>query len=72
MDKPSSGILHGIKAIAEHLGLTDRQAKHLAAKHGLPTFKLGKTVCSRRSDVDAWFASKAAASRNAIESAATA
>ena len=63
MDKTPSDILHGLKAIAKHAGLTDRQAKHLAASHGLPTFKLGKSVCSRRSDVDAYFAAKAANAR---------
>jgi hypothetical protein len=51
-------VLHGMTAIAEAFGLNRRQAEHLKIEHGLPTFKVGKTVCARRGAVAAWFATQ--------------
>ena len=48
-----SNLLHGVKAIAAHLGVRPRQVYHHAATGRIPTFKLGKTVCSTRSSLDA-------------------
>jgi hypothetical protein len=48
-------LLHGYQAIADHLGLSRRQAEHMAA-NGLPTFKVGRTVCARRSALARYFA----------------
>lgn len=56
-------LLRGVSAIAEHLGLGYRQAYHLHETGGLPTFKLGASVCARRSALNAWFAEKEAQSR---------
>lgn len=54
-------LLWGVPAIARHLGLRTRQAEHLKEKHGLPAFKIGKTVCAKAADLDAWLASRALA-----------
>jgi hypothetical protein len=42
-------ILYGVKDIAEHLGLTSRQVEHRILRGSIPTFKIGRTVCSTRS-----------------------
>jgi len=47
-------LLYGIKAIATCVNLTPRQTKHLAEAKRIPTFKLGKTVCARRSSLVKW------------------
>lgn len=58
-----SDVLYGLKAIAEHLRLTPNQAKHRVAQGLLPTFKMGGTVCARRSSIDAALAEREAAAR---------
>ena len=50
--REANGILHGMNAIAEYLGLEDRVAKHLHNKGSLPTFRLGRRVCARRAELD--------------------
>lgn len=55
----------GMKAIAEHLGITQWQGFHLAAKGVIPTFKMGRSVCARRSDLDRWLATCAGPAVNA-------
>jgi hypothetical protein len=59
MDDPD--VLYGVPAIALHLRLKDRQVYHLKAVHKLPTFKIGKTVCARRSTLATWIAQREAA-----------
>lgn len=58
-----SDLLYGVPAIATHLGLTDRTVYHLHGKGTLPTFKVGKVVCARRSSLATWLAKQEAASR---------
>jgi len=56
-------LLYGLPAIAGQLGLSNDQVRHLAKSHGLPTFKLGRSVCARRSTLMAWLAEREEASR---------
>lgn len=51
-------ILYGVPAIARAIGLKTTQVYHLKSHGGLPTFKVGKTVCARRSTLVAWFNEK--------------
>jgi excisionase family DNA binding protein len=51
-----SELLHGVQDIAAYLGLTDRQVERHIARSGLPVFRLGRTVCARRSTLEAWLA----------------
>ena len=44
-------LLYGVKSIASFLGIKDRSAQHLVETKRIPHFKIGKTVCSRRSDI---------------------
>ncbi|GEL42258.1 hypothetical protein MEX01_28490 [Methylorubrum extorquens] len=57
-------LLHGVPAIAAEMRLSPRQIYHLAEKHGLPTFKIGRTVCARRSTLSVWLAEREAAARS--------
>ena len=47
-------FLYGVVAIAAYLGISPRKAHHLKDCHGLPTFKIGSTVCSRPASLRAW------------------
>jgi hypothetical protein len=59
---PSQGrVLAGAKAIADHLGITERQARHWADRGWIPTFRLGDRLCARSVDVDAAMAKLAEA-----------
>lgn len=59
-DATGPDLLHGTQAIADYLGLTARQAKHRAATGELPFFKLSRMICSTRSSLNAWLASRMA------------
>ena len=61
--KDAVDLLYGMAAIGGHIGLTARQVEHLATKGELPTFKLGGTVCARRSTLADHFAAQEAAAR---------
>ena len=41
----------GCRPIADFLGIRRSVAYHLAAVEKIPTFKIGKTVCARRSKI---------------------
>ncbi len=56
-----SDLLYGVKAIAAHLQMTEKQVYHLHDKASLPTFKVGATVCARRSTLAKHFAAQEAA-----------
>ena len=47
-------VIRGVRAIAEALRTTPAQVHVLRARHGLPTFLSGRTVCARWSELAAW------------------
>jgi hypothetical protein len=47
----TADLLYGMQAIADFLGIKRSVAYHLAATRRIPTFKVGKTVCARRSKI---------------------
>ena len=51
-ERPNTDLLYGVRAIGAHLGLTARQAEHLIARGQLPVFRLGGTICQRKSALD--------------------
>lgn len=69
MAEPESDLLYGVPAIARHLGLKVPQARHLADKGAIPTFKLpgNKNICARRSTLSAWLAEREAAAPRAAK-----
>lgn len=68
-DDPPTDLLHGVEAIASHLCMTRPQVYHLHARGELPTFKMGRTVCARRSTLAKHFAAQEAAARMAPNNA---
>ncbi|WP_198356138.1 hypothetical protein [Sphingomonas sp. TX0522] len=67
--KPAADVdlLYGLAAIGSHIGLTSRQAEHLIAKGEIPTFKMGRTVCARQSELEAHFARASTAARGGAD-----
>jgi len=47
-------LLFGAGSIAAALGMTRRQVYHSITAGHLPSFKIGGTVCSRRSTLRSW------------------
>jgi hypothetical protein len=50
-DTPQPEVLHGARAIADFLGVSEKAVYHMAERKRIPTFKLGKTLCARRSSI---------------------
>jgi hypothetical protein len=44
-------LLYGVPAIASFLGLPVKNTYYLIEKRRLPHFRIGKTVCARRSTI---------------------
>jgi len=65
----SIDLLYGLEAIGRAIGLGPRQVQHLHDKAELPTFKMGRTVCARRSTLAQHFAAQEAAAMAAARSA---
>ena len=63
VDEPASDVLYGVAAIAGYLAWTERQVLHRHETGELPTFKMGRTVCARRSTLAKHFAAQEAAAR---------
>ncbi len=53
-DSLSADLLRGADAIAEYLGFPRRSVYHAVARGHLPSFRVGETVCARRSTLTAW------------------
>ena len=66
-DDTSSDLLTGCDAIAKHLRWTVRQVKHRAASGELPVFRIGRTVCARRSTLAKHFEAQERAAREGGE-----
>lgn len=50
----SDDILHGADAIAVYLGIERRAVYHAVAKGYLPSFRIGETVCARKTTLVKW------------------
>jgi hypothetical protein len=55
-DATGVDLLRGLKAIGDHIGMTERQVQHLHENGDLPTFTLGRRVCARKSVLARHFA----------------
>lgn len=49
-------VLQGAEPIAAFLGLSARQLYHLVQQGALPVFRLGATICARKSTLLKWIA----------------
>lgn len=52
----AADLLRSAEAIADYLGFPRRAVYHAVAKGHLPYFKIGETICARRSTLTAWIA----------------
>lgn len=52
----SDDLLRGADAIAAFLGMPRRAVYHSVSKGHLPHFRIGETVCARKSTLMAWIA----------------
>lgn len=57
-------LLHGVPAIAAHLNMTTKAVYHMHDQGKLPTFRMGRTVCARKSTLADYFAGLEAAARS--------
>ncbi len=64
-DNLAGDVLRGADAIARFLGFPRRAVYHAAAKGSLPVFRMGETVCARRSTLLAWIATQESGARAA-------
>lgn len=60
-DATETDLLYGLEAIGKAIGLGSRQVQYLHDKGELPTFKMGRAVCARRSTLAKHFAAQEAA-----------
>lgn len=44
-------LLMGAKAVAEFVGISERQVYHMLARRQLPGFKIGNTVAAQKSTI---------------------
>ena len=53
-DPCEGDVLFGCQAIGRHLGLSERQTRHLVEKGSLPTFRFpgSAIICARRTGLD--------------------
>ncbi|EYR81851.1 hypothetical protein [Shinella sp. DD12] len=56
-------LLYGVASIAKHLGITERRALYLKEKGSIPTFQIDRTVCARKTSLNAWLAEQEAKGR---------
>ncbi len=59
-DNLAEDMLKGADAIASYLGFDRRAVYHLVGKGGIPHFRLGTTVCARKSTLLRWVAEQEA------------
>jgi excisionase family DNA binding protein len=53
-DNLAADLLRGADAIAAYLGFPRRTVYHAVAKGHLPHFRIGETVCARKSTLTTW------------------
>lgn len=59
-------LAFGAEAIAQVLGLSTRQVYHLSERSYLPIFRIGSTICARRSTLQQWFDEQESAARASV------
>ena len=61
----AADILRGADEIADFIGLPRRKLYHAVSRGSLPTFRIGATICARRSTLLAWITGQEQAPRAA-------
>lgn len=55
-------LIYGADRIAAFLGIGRRQVYNASARHGMPVFRIGTTICARESTLREWLAEREHAS----------
>ena len=50
----AADILRGASAIADFLGFKRRAVYHAISEGHMPVFRIGETICARRTTLTAW------------------
>lgn len=64
-DNLAADLLRGADAIATYLGFPRRAVYHAVSKGHLPHFKIGETICARKSTLNAWIGEQEQSTRAA-------
>jgi hypothetical protein len=56
----AADVLYGVKAIAAFFGTPVKATRHRVEADEIPTFKMGRIVCARRSALSVWLAERQA------------
>nr|USU32928.1 DNA-binding protein [Methylobacterium sp. OTU13CASTA1] len=59
-DMEGGAVLYQVPAIAAFLGMPVKATRHRVEAGEIPTFRIGRTVCARRSTLTAWLAEREA------------
>ncbi|MCM5691443.1 excisionase family DNA-binding protein [Sinorhizobium meliloti] len=62
-DNLAADMLRGADAIATYMGLPRRSVYHAISRGHLPHFRIGETVCARKSTLLRWLGEQEAAAR---------
>ena len=65
-------LLYGAPAMADFIGITERQVRHRCDTDQLPHFKIGKTLCGRKTTIGRWLDESEGVSPDLIDSPAAA
>ncbi|RRD21603.1 DNA-binding protein [Brucellaceae bacterium VT-16-1752] len=64
-EKEAADLLYGVDPIAEFLGISTKQARHRIREGRIPIFRIGGTICSRKTTLTRWLADMEASARTA-------
>lgn len=56
----NADLLYGAGPISRFMGLTEKQVRHRIEAGQIPSFKIGGTICARRSSLNSWLAEQEA------------
>lgn len=67
MPQPLNGdLLRGAEAIGGWLGISEKWVRELATNGRLPVFRIGNTICARKSTMYSWIAEQERRSANGL------
>lgn len=68
MPQPLNGdLLRGAERIGTWLGISEKWVRDLASHGRLPVFRIGNTICARKSTMYSWIAEQERRSANGLD-----
>lgn len=62
-DHEAGQLLYGARAIGDYLGVSERRALYLCEKQAFPFWRQDRTICAKRSSLQAWMTEREQAAR---------